>query len=88
MAIKGQNYYVIFAGPEQYKGRSRYISKEGDIADLKVSAARFVTFGDAQEFAEKHGIKLNDVTRYIGIEYFTKHDLEVSSLKDSWGSTS
>ena len=62
--------YVIFAGPEQQGGGSRYIGNDGTPTD-KDHAARFVTHGDAQDFAKAKNITLNDVTRYIGQEEFT-----------------
>ncbi len=61
---------MIFAGPEQYGGRSRYVADDGTVTD-KAHAATFVTFGDAQDFAKAKSIVLNDVTRYIGQEDFT-----------------
>jgi hypothetical protein len=62
--------YVIFAGPEQRGGGSRYIGEDGAATD-KDHAARFVTHSDAQDFAKERRILLNDVTRYIGQEDFT-----------------
>lgn len=65
--------YVIFAGPDQHGrgGVTRYVAEDGTVTDRKEKAARFVTFGDAQDFAKAKGIVLNDVTRYIGQEEFT-----------------
>ena len=54
--------YVVFAGPEQHGGPSRYIRDDGTVTD-RDHAARFVTLGDAQDFAKAKGIVLNDVTR-------------------------
>lgn len=61
--------YVIFAGPER-EGPNRYIRDDGTVTD-RDHAARFVTLGDAQDFAKTKGIVVNDVTRYIGQEDFT-----------------
>ena len=65
--------YVIFAGPEQHAGGSRYIAPDGTVTD-KDHAVQFVTHGDALEFAKAKNITLNDVTRYIGQEEFTSRE--------------
>ncbi len=61
---------MIVAGPGQHGGGSRYIADDGTVAD-KDHAARFVTYGDAQDFAKAKGITLDGITRYIGQEDFT-----------------
>jgi hypothetical protein len=63
--------YVIFAGPEQHGGASRYIAEDGRaVTDNLRQAANFLTHGEAAEFAKQKNITLNDV-RYIGLADFT-----------------
>ena len=63
--------YVIFAGPGQHGGASRYIAEDGKaITDNLRQAANFLTHDKAVEFAKQKNIALNDV-RYIGLADFT-----------------
>jgi len=70
---KKWNAYVIFAGPDQIGrgGITRYIADDGTETEDNKKAARFVTHGDAAEFAKRKGIVFNDVTRYIGKDAFS-----------------
>jgi len=64
--------YVIFAGPEQPGGPSRYIAEDGKAVTNNLrQAANFLTHGEAAEFAKQKNITLNDV-RYIGLVDFTR----------------
>ena len=75
MRSKKQTYYVIFAGPQQHAGPgTRYIADDGSVTDLKSQAEKFVTSGDAEDFAKAHGIELNAI-RYIGREDFRAHEV-------------
>jgi hypothetical protein len=65
--------YVIYAAPDQYGrgGVSHYFAEDGSVTDRKEKAARFVTHGDAQDFAKAKKITLDGAMRYIGQEDFT-----------------
>ncbi|NIA10326.1 MAG: hypothetical protein GWP10_11520 [Nitrospiraceae bacterium] len=72
-----QNYFVIFAIPQQIKGPGTiYYSKDATVTDIKSKTARFLTFDDAREFAEKNKIELTEAT-YIGLESFSESDLSM-----------
>jgi hypothetical protein len=66
MAKKKQTLFVIIAGPQQ----ACYIAQDASITMMRSNAARFNSFADAKEFAEKNHIALNART-YIGLEDFT-----------------
>jgi hypothetical protein len=75
MRSKTQTYYVIFAGPPQHGGPgTRYVTADGSVTDLKSKAEKFVTFGDAEDFAKGQGIELTAI-RYIGTEEFRTHEV-------------
>jgi hypothetical protein len=76
MAKAKQALFVIFAGPQQQVAFGAcYIALDGYPTVLKWKAARFHSFADAKEFAEKTRIALNGHT-YIGLEDFTDVDLK------------
>jgi hypothetical protein len=63
--------YVIFAGPEQHGGASRFIAEDGKaVTDNLRQAANFLTYAEAVEFAKQKNITLNEA-RYIGLADFT-----------------
>jgi hypothetical protein len=67
---KKQNLFVIFALPQQLKGPGTvYYAEDASITDIKSKAAKFLTFDDAKNFAEKNNIELTAAT-YIGLEAF------------------
>lgn len=67
---KNEQYFVIFALPEQH-GRSGtvYYADDATITDIKSKAAKFLTFNDAEDFAKEHNVELSP-TKYIGREDF------------------
>ena len=67
---KKQYFLVIFALPQQLGGPGTvYYAEDASITDIKSKAAKFLTFDDAKDFAEKNNIELTAVT-YIGLEAF------------------
>jgi hypothetical protein len=75
MAEKTRTLWVIFAGPEQI-GRpgTRYIGSDGTVTKEKKLAAKFVTYSDAEKFAQSKNIRLDGTTRYIGHDDFEDSD--------------
>jgi hypothetical protein len=72
---KKQTLFVIFSGPQQHAAPgTRYIAQDGSTTGRRSQAATFVTFHDAKDFAEHHGIVL-DAHTYIGQEDFTAFEL-------------
>ena len=75
---KRETLFVIFAGPEQHGGPgTHYISKEGATTTYRHDAARFYSFPDAEDFAERHNITLTAMT-YIGRGVFSVFELQRS----------
>jgi hypothetical protein len=65
MSPKRETLFVIFAGPQQYGALgTRYFAKDGTRTDIKVRAAKFYSFEDAEEFAKNRNIILT-ATTYI-----------------------
>jgi hypothetical protein len=75
MAPKQQRtLYVIFASPQQFHQRNRYIADDGTVTDRKEKAAKFDSFDAAEAFTQSKGIALSERT-YIGIEQFSEFEL-------------
>jgi hypothetical protein len=86
MAKTKQALFVIFAGPQQQVASGAcYIALDGYPTILRLKAARFHSFADAKEFAEKTRIALDGHT-YIGLEYFTDVELKGSEPSNHSGS--
>lgn len=66
MAKKKETLFVITAGPHG----ACYIAQDSSITMMRSNAAKFNSFADAKEFAEKNHIELN-AHIYIGLEDFT-----------------
>lgn len=67
--------FVIFYGPEQLGLPStQYLSEEGTPTELRRNAAKFLTYQDAETFADQKQIELTDDV-YIGLQEFTDRDL-------------
>jgi hypothetical protein len=76
MAKKKQTRFVIFTGPQQQVASGTcYIAHDASPTMMRSKAARFYTFADAKEFAEKNHIAFNGFT-YIGLEDFTDLDMQ------------
>ena len=76
MAEKTRTLWVIFAGPEQTaKPGTRYIASDGTVTKQKKLAAKFVTYGDAEKFAQSKNITLDGTTRHIGHDDFEDSDI-------------
>jgi hypothetical protein len=74
MAMKNTRF-VIFYGPEHHGLPStHYLSEDGTPTDLRSKAAKFLTYQDAETFADQKQIKLTDLV-YIGLLEFTDRDL-------------
>jgi hypothetical protein len=73
-----QSYFVIAASPlpqSGYGGKGLYYDQKGEIISDKCKAATFITWEDAKEFADSHGIKLNGVP-YIAKVWFLESEVE------------
>ena len=44
---------------------TRWIARDGAVTTIRSKAVRFVTFEDAQDFANAHDITRNEVTRFV-----------------------
>ena len=44
---------------------TRWIARDGAVTTIRSKAVRFVTFEDAQDFANAHDITRNGVTRFV-----------------------
>ena len=76
MAKTTRTFWVIFAGPEQTgKPGTRYIASDGTVTKQKQLAAKFVTYGDAEKFAQSKNIRLDGTTRHIGHDDFEDSDI-------------
>jgi hypothetical protein len=76
LAKKTRTLWVIFAGPEQTgKPGTRYIASDGTVTKQKQLAAKFVTYGDAEKFAQSKNIRLDGTTRHIGHDDFEDADI-------------
>jgi hypothetical protein len=53
---------------------SRKIGSDGTVTREKKLAAKFVTYGDAEKFAQSKNIRLDGTTRYIGHDDFEDSD--------------
>ncbi|MDF0643160.1 MAG: hypothetical protein P0111_03965 [Nitrospira sp.] len=74
MSMKNTRF-VIFCGPERLGLPSaRYLSDEGTPTELRRKAAKFLTYQDAETFAEQNQIELTDEV-YIGLQEFPDRDL-------------
>jgi hypothetical protein len=67
-----QQFFVIFAGPQQFNGPNRYIEDDGKTTDMRARAAKFSSQPDAKAFFDKHKIR---VTCQIGQETFEDHEV-------------
>ena len=67
-----QKLWVIFAGPQQFNGPNRYITKDGSTTDQPGRAEKFPTSGDAKAFFDKHKIR---ATCQIGQESFEEYEV-------------
>lgn len=73
--------YVIFFGPQNFGGPNKYYDENGSVTDSRNEAAKFYTFEDAKEFADKMKNELSE-TRYIGQEDYLQSDLDrLASIK-------
>jgi aspartate/methionine/tyrosine aminotransferase len=76
MAKTKQTLFVIFAGVQQQVAFGTCsIAQDASLTMMRSKAARFYTFADAKEFAEKNHIAFNGFT-YIGLEDFTDLDMQ------------
>lgn len=72
---KRKDLFVIFAGPQQYKGPgTRYFARDASVTDIRSKAAKFYSFEDAKDFAARNNIELTAL-RYIGKESFSDNEL-------------
>ncbi len=72
---KKKELYVITAGLAQsFKNPSKCYDNEGKITTVRKNFAAFDTFSDAQNFAKKYGIKVDNVVNYIYQCTFYKED--------------
>ena len=75
MAKTPRTLWVIFAGREQIgMPGTRYTASDGTVTKEKKLAAKFVTYGDAEKFAQSKNIRLDGITRYIGHDDFEDSD--------------
>jgi hypothetical protein len=77
MVQKQQTLFVIFSGTQQHtRSGTHYITERAGrkTTTIRSKAAKFATFVEAQEFAERNHITL-DAHTYIGQEDFTVFDL-------------
>lgn len=72
---KRHDLFVIFAGPQQY-GRpgTRYYTQGAIVTQFKAMAAKFYSFEEAKEFAERNNIERTAMT-YIGLDGFSASEL-------------
>lgn len=70
MPKKKGKHYVIYAKPERYGDvANSFFDKDGRVTQKKEEAMSFVTFGDAQDWANEHEIELGG-PRYIQEEEY------------------
>ena len=63
MAKTTRTFWAIFAGPKQTgKPGTRYIASDGTVTKQKQLAAKSVTYGDAEKFAQSKDIRLDGIT--------------------------
>lgn len=75
---KKQTLFVIFSGPQQHAAPgTRYIAQDGSTTTIRSKAARFYSWDEAKDFADRMGIALTAL-KYIGQEDFTDFDLHGS----------
>jgi hypothetical protein len=68
--------WVIFAGPQQFRGSgTRYIAWDGSVTDRKNEAQKFSTAESARAFAADKGIAVDGETRHLGQENFTQAEI-------------
>jgi hypothetical protein len=68
--------WVIFAGREQIgKPATRYTASDGTVTKEKKLAAKFLTYDDAEKFAQSKNIILDGTTRHIGHDDFEDSDI-------------
>jgi hypothetical protein len=78
MAEKTRTLWVIFAGPEQTgKPGTRYIASDGTVTKQKQLAAKFVTYGDAEKFAQS---RTSDSTAPPDISVMTISRTQISKI--------
>jgi len=74
---KNRDLFVIFFGPQQYRGPgTRYYANDATVTAIKSKAAKFYLFEDARDFAERNKIELTALT-YIGRESFSEFELSM-----------
>lgn len=72
-------YYVIAKSPldhSGYGGRGLYYGDQGQIVENKSAAAIFSTYGEAEEFANQHGIQLGDAVPYIARIWYRQDEID------------
>jgi len=67
-----QQFWVIFAGPQQFSGPNRYIDDNGKTTDMGARAAKFSSWADAKAHFNKHNMR---ATCQIGQETFEDHEV-------------
>ena len=76
MEKKTRTFWVIFAGSEQIgTPRTRYTASDGTVTKEKKLAAKFLTYDDAEKFAQSKNIILDGTTRHIGHDDFEDSDI-------------
>jgi hypothetical protein len=76
LAQRTLTMWVIFAGPQQFRGSGRqYIASDGSVTHSKNEAQKFSTAEGARDFAGEQGITIDGATRHVGQEIFTQAEL-------------
>jgi hypothetical protein len=72
---KEHDLFVIFAFPEQHVGsRTGYYTQDAKVTYIRTKAAKFYSFDEAKNFAERQNIELTGAS-YIGRATFSESEL-------------